>query len=105
MQNKGPISRGDRFLRKIFPYLILFVMLAGAAGCSKHKVAESHYQKTAVAWPDSVHWWKANNLRTIQVNLPAYEAGLNPDSLVADLVGFSANTLIINAGGIMAFYP
>ncbi len=51
-------------------------------------------------------WWKQNNLRVIQVNLPAYEAAtLNPDSLVTDLVEHSANTVIINAGGIMAFYP
>jgi hypothetical protein len=57
-------------------------------------------------WPDSIPWWKANNLRVIQTNLPAYEAAtLDPDSLVADLIHFSANTLIINAGGIMAFYP
>lgn len=51
-------------------------------------------------------WWKRNNLRVIQVNLPAYEAAtLNADSLVHDLVTHSANTVIINAGGIMAFYP
>lgn len=57
-------------------------------------------------WPDSILWWKANNLRVIQINLPAYEAAtLDPDSLVADLMHYSANTLIINAGGIMAFYP
>ncbi|RFS13721.1 alpha-amylase family protein [Emticicia sp. C21] len=50
-------------------------------------------------------WWKQNNLRVIQANLPAYEAAtLNPDSLVKDLIDYSANTLIINAGGIMAFY-
>jgi hypothetical protein len=55
---------------------------------------------------DTTPWWKANNLRLIQVNLPAYEAAtLNPDSLVKDLLDHSANTLIINAGGIMAFYP
>ena len=41
----------------------------------------------------------------IQTNLPAYEAALNVDSLVSDLKYFSANTLLINAGGIMAFYP
>lgn len=58
-----------------------------------------------VSWPDSIPWWKANNLRVIQTNLPAYEATLNPDSLVKDLQSFSANALIINAGGIMAFYP
>ena len=56
--------------------------------------------------PGTMPWWKANNLRLIQVNLPAYEAAtLNPDSLVKDLLDYSANTLIINAGGIMAFYP
>ncbi|HSI78215.1 MAG TPA: hypothetical protein VK957_20120 [Lunatimonas sp.] len=62
-------------------------------------------QAQATNWPDSIPWWKANNLRVIQTNLPAYEAAtLDPDSLVADLIHFSANTLIINAGGIMAFY-
>lgn len=51
-------------------------------------------------------WWKRNNLRVIQMNLPAYEAAtINADSVVADLVATSANTLLINAGGIMAFYP
>jgi hypothetical protein len=55
---------------------------------------------------DEELWWKKNNLRVIQTNLPDYEAGtLNADSLVKDLIDFSANTLIINAGGIMAFYP
>ncbi|NIJ54836.1 alpha-amylase family protein [Dyadobacter arcticus] len=51
-------------------------------------------------------WWKRNNLRVIQMNLPSYEAAtINADSIVADLISFSANTLLINAGGIMAFYP
>ncbi|CAG5072231.1 hypothetical protein DYBT9623_04085 [Dyadobacter sp. CECT 9623] len=51
-------------------------------------------------------WWKRNNLRVIQMNLPDYEAKtINADSIVEDLVRFSANTLLINAGGIMAFYP
>jgi hypothetical protein len=51
-------------------------------------------------------WWKQNNLRVIQVNLPDYEAAtLDPELLVKDLVNNSANTLIINGGGIMAFYP
>lgn len=58
------------------------------------------------AQPDSVPWWKSNRLRVIQVNLPDYEAAtLHPDSLVEDLVNYSANTVILNAGGIMAFYP
>ncbi|WP_031527544.1 alpha-amylase family protein [Dyadobacter crusticola] len=51
-------------------------------------------------------WWKKNNLRVIQMNLPDYEAAsIHADSIVEDLVKFSANTLLINAGGIMAFYP
>ncbi|TLV03646.1 alpha-amylase family protein [Dyadobacter luticola] len=55
---------------------------------------------------DQDFWWKRNNLRVIQMNLPAYEAAtINADSIVEDLVNFSANTLLINAGGIMAFYP
>lgn len=59
----------------------------------------------AILPTDDSEWWKRNNLRTIQLNLPAYEAAqLQADSIVKDLLAFSANTLIINAGGIMAFY-
>jgi hypothetical protein len=55
--------------------------------------------------PAQTRWWQHNNLRVIQLNLPDYEAAtLNPDSVVANLLSYSANTLIINAGGIMAFY-
>ncbi|NND31471.1 MAG: family 10 glycosylhydrolase [Saprospiraceae bacterium] len=57
------------------------------------------------SWPVDLSWWKRNNLRVMQCNLPAYEAGLNVDLLIEDLQKFSVNTLIINGGGIMAFYP
>lgn len=51
-------------------------------------------------------WWKHNNLRVIQTNLPAFTAEhIEPKTFVEQLVAASANTLIINAGGIMAFYP
>ena len=61
---------------------------------------------SVTAQSGSTPWWKSNRLRVIQVNLPDYEAAtLHPDSLVEDLVNYSANTVIINAGGIMAFYP
>ena len=80
--------------------LLLVLLASFQVACYAQKPVASHQ------WPDSLAWWKANNLRVIQVNLPAYEAAtLNPDSLVKDLVAHSANTLIINAGGIMAFYP
>jgi len=83
--------------------LFLFIPLIVVFACAPKP---EHTITTAAApWPDTLAWWKRNNLRVIQVNLPGYEGGLNPDSLVDDLVRFSANTLIINAGGIMAFYP
>lgn len=51
-------------------------------------------------------WWKQNNLRVIQTNLPNFVAeSIHPEAFVQGLVEASANTLIINAGGIMAFYP
>lgn len=51
-------------------------------------------------------WWTANNLRVIQTNLPDFVAAeIQPDTFVSDLVDMGANTLIINVGGIMAFYP
>lgn len=85
--------------------LQIFFLIAVLAGCTpQQSIAPT--TNGGVAWPDTIPWWKANNLRVIQANLPAYEAEtLNADSLVADLKRFSANTLIINAGGIMAFYP
>ena len=58
------------------------------------------------ALADTPEWWKRNNLRVVQTNLPAFVAAdIEPEQSVADLVGMSANTLIINVGGIMAFYP
>ncbi|GAB2797065.1 family 10 glycosylhydrolase [Rhabdobacter roseus] len=63
-------------------------------------------QKKSTPSNPGTPWWKQNNLRLIQTNLPAYEAAtLNPDSLLQDLQACSANVLLINAGGIMAFYP
>lgn len=83
---------------------VLIVTATLLAACSPQQ-RRVHDTNATITWPDSIPWWKANNLRVIQTNLPAYEGTLNPDSLVADLISFSANTLIINAGGIMAFYP
>lgn len=86
-------------------FFSLALIIVIISGCLSDKSDRISLPSSSITWPDSIPWWKANNLRTIQVNLPAYEATLNPDSLIADLKYFSANTLIINAGGIMAFYP
>ena len=61
--------------------------------------------QTPILSSDDSEWWKRNNLRLIQMNLPAYEAAnLVAEEIVQDLNNFSANTLIINAAGIMAYY-
>lgn len=86
----------------LFRVLLLYAVFF--FNCDKSKI-EVRPTTSGLAWPDTLEWWKRNNLRVMQTNLPAYEAALNVDSLVQDLLAFSANTLIINAGGIMAFYP
>ncbi|QNL51905.1 hypothetical protein H8S90_10175 [Olivibacter sp. SDN3] len=59
-----------------------------------------------LAQEEDPSWWKRNNLRVIQTNLPDFTAkNIEPKAFVEQLVAASANTLIINAGGIMAFYP
>ena len=86
-------------------YLIRLLIPIGLLTCSSPDEVSLQSPAPSASWPDTLSWWKANNLRLIQTNLPAYEATLDPDSLLADLQYFSANTLLINAGGIMAFYP
>jgi hypothetical protein len=90
-------------MQKVIRALSFLIVLTAFTSCSSKK--NDAHLNDAVAWPDSLEWWKRNNLRVMQTNLPAYEGGLNADSLVDNLLSFSANTLIINAGGIMAFYP
>jgi hypothetical protein len=87
--------------RNSLSYLLCFLFWSNALFAQKTVIAPKTIDQT-----DTTSWWKKNNLRVIQTNLPAYEAAtLNPDSLLQDLENFSANTLLINAGGIMAFYP
>ena len=87
-------------LMKIHRLLRCLLLLLSVQFCLAQKVVPVGNQTGAESW------WKANNLRVIQTNLPDYEAAtLNPDSLLNDLQSCSANTLLINAGGIMAFYP
>ena len=52
-----------------------------------------------------MYWWEQNNLRLVQTNLRETDATLEPNRLVADLTNMSANTLMMNTGGIVAFYP
>ncbi|MCA0754623.1 family 10 glycosylhydrolase [Paenibacillus sp. N4] len=50
-------------------------------------------------------WWKSNKLRLVQNNLRETDADLDVDLLMSELKDFNANTLMMNAGGIFAFYP
>lgn len=50
-------------------------------------------------------WWKTNKLRLIQNNLREIDADLDVDRLVGQLKEVQANTWMMNAGGIFAFYP
>lgn len=50
-------------------------------------------------------WWQNNQLRLIQNNLRETDANLDVDLLIRDLQEFDANVLMMNAGGIVAFYP
>ncbi len=87
-------------------YILLGIIVMSLFSC-QHSTENEMLRKVQEIDPiaDTSIWWKKNNLRMIQTNLPAAEGALNPDSLLADLIEYSANTLLINAGGIMAFYP
>ena len=50
-------------------------------------------------------WWDKNNLRLIQNNLRAKDAAMDRQSLIARLKELSCNVLLLNTGGLMAFYP
>lgn len=60
----------------------------------------------SAASADQPGWWQRNNLRVVQTNLPDFVAAeIEPERFVQHLEDMAANTLIINVGGIMAFYP
>jgi hypothetical protein len=50
-------------------------------------------------------WWDRNNLRLIQNNLRAKDAAMDRQSLIKKLKELSCNVLLLNTGGLVAFYP
>ena len=50
-------------------------------------------------------WWDRNNQRLIQTNLRAKDAAMDRQSLIAELKELSCNVLLLNTGGVTAFYP
>ncbi|WP_159887601.1 family 10 glycosylhydrolase [Paenibacillus puerhi] len=52
-----------------------------------------------------MNWWSTNKLRLIQNNLREIDADLDVDRLISELKQYEANVLMMNAGGMFAFYP
>ncbi|MDO3408981.1 family 10 glycosylhydrolase [Saccharibacillus sp. CPCC 101409] len=50
-------------------------------------------------------WWMEEPIRMIQTNLRETDAAMDTERLMDDLDTLAANVLMVNAGGIFAFYP
>jgi hypothetical protein len=50
-------------------------------------------------------WWNRAPIRLIQTNLPEIEAGMDVGAYVQSIEDASANSVLINVGGIVANYP
>ena len=50
-------------------------------------------------------WWNRAPVRLIQTNLREIDAAMDPEAYVRSLMEASANTLLLNVGGIVANYP
>ncbi|SDD89701.1 Hypothetical glycosyl hydrolase 6 [Paenibacillus sp. UNCCL117] len=52
-----------------------------------------------------MNWWSSNKLRLIQNNLREADADMDVDKLISEVKQYEANVLMMNAGGMFAFYP
>ncbi|MCL4535517.1 MAG: beta-galactosidase trimerization domain-containing protein [Bacteroidetes bacterium] len=50
------------------------------------------------------HWWE-KPFRVFQTNIREIDAVMDVPKTVADILDFSANTWLLNTGGIVSFYP
>jgi hypothetical protein len=50
-------------------------------------------------------WWMDEPIRFLQTNLRELDSSLDPQRLVRQVAEFSANTFLVNMGGIVAQYP
>jgi hypothetical protein len=50
-------------------------------------------------------WWNRAPIRLIQTNLPEIQADMDMDEYVQTILDASANTVLLNVGGIVANYP
>jgi len=54
---------------------------------------------------ESGSWWEREPLRLLQPNLRETDADLDVDALFASVERFDATALLLNTGGVCAFYP
>ena len=54
--------------------------------------------------PAPLPWWH-RPFRVFQTNLREIDAGLDVEAVLDDITGFGANAWLLNAGGIVSFYP
>ncbi len=50
-------------------------------------------------------WWMREPIRWVQTNLRETDAALDPKQLIDQVAAFDANVLLVQLGGISAFYP
>ncbi|HJZ55090.1 MAG TPA: hypothetical protein VKE74_09040, partial [Gemmataceae bacterium] len=60
---------------------------------------------TGTAGAAEPDWWMREPIRWVQTNLRETDAALDPRTFVDQVAAFGANVLLIQLGGISAFYP
>ena len=50
-------------------------------------------------------WWRGRGIRWLQTNFREPDATVNPIQYIDEIVALNANTVLLNAGGITAYYP
>jgi hypothetical protein len=49
-------------------------------------------------------WWRAP-IRVVQINIREVDAGMDVESVGADILDAGANAWLLNTAGIVSFYP
>ena len=80
------------------------VMLLAFMLISRSVEVSGNEQAAMLAGTLSAHWW-SSPLRVIQPNLPWTEGALSGAAIAAEAQEYGANVVLLNAGGIYAFYP
>ena len=85
----------------------LLICLSEAAGQSSKPGISSGNVNISAINPGryDASWWNRAPFRLVQTNLREVDANMDVDAYVQSMVDASANTVLINVGGIVANYP